>query len=129
MTVSGTPDQTRDDQVGAERNLAEEARIRATGGDTDIDEITRQRLAARAAAHRARVTAGAQWLDPSYWRAEAERREAEAEAKRKAQRPPRAVLTVSHQLRVEAAAEVDRIEPLLIRARELVADLERRVGE
>ncbi len=61
---------------------------------------------------------------------EAERhaREVEAERQRKASNP-RGVLRQAHHLRAEAQAEVDRLTPLVLRARELVADLSQRLAD
>jgi hypothetical protein len=60
--------------------------------------------------------------------AERQAREAEAEAQRKAGNPL-AVLAVSHTLQAEAQTEVDRLTPLVERARDLVEDLTRRHAE
>jgi hypothetical protein len=54
--------------------------------------------------------------------AERTEREAAAEAERKAA-DPRGVLKAAHELRAEAQAEVERLEPLVARARELVAEI------
>jgi hypothetical protein len=51
--------------------------------------------------------------------------EAAAEAERKANKPL-AVLRAAHTLQTEAQAEVDRLDPLVARARELVAEIEGR---
>jgi hypothetical protein len=63
-------------------------------------------------------------------RVEAEQRQAEAEVEsaRKAG-DPQAVLKAAHALQAEARAEYERIAPLVTRARDLVRDLEKRVGE
>jgi hypothetical protein len=55
-------------------------------------------------------------------------REEAAEAERKAHNPE-AVLRAAHILRAEALAEVERLAPLVTRARQLVEDLERRQQE
>jgi hypothetical protein len=76
----------------------------------------------RMAADIARVRAQPPVLHAS--QIEAQRREREAEAARRAGPDPRMVLRQTHQLHAEAQAEVDRIAPLVERARRLVDDLE-----
>ncbi len=108
-------------------------RARATDRAGDLTTFAGKRLplgrekrALAAGQERVRQFAGPPILHASVRAAQQPAREDEIEAARRAAPDPRGVLRAAIGLRSETQAEVDRVAPLLSRARLLVEDLERR---